>query len=218
MTRPTALSDETLEVTSFLAISRRFLGLAASSPVRTTAVAGADTFPRAAAASLLATSRRQIAATRYRKVARSLLLATGLGAFIPGQAFASLEFWNISDREAGQERYSKILAQRHQQLREALGLTAEQESGWEKLVASEASKQDLGVGQPKDWSSLSVPERAEKMLELSRKHQARMTEHVAALKDFYAMLNPDQQKSFEAFHAGPPGLQNPAAAGPSPSS
>jgi len=167
---------------------------------------------------LLATSRRQIAATRYRKVARSLLLATGLGAFIPGQAFASLEFWNISDREACQERYSKILAQRHQQLREALGLTAEQESGWEKLVASEASKQDLGVGQPKDWSSLSVPERAEKMLELSRKHQARMTEHVAALKDFYAMLNPDQQKSFEAFHAGPPGLQNPAAAGPSPSS
>jgi hypothetical protein len=151
-------------------------------------------------------------------VARSLLLATGLGAFIPGQAFASLEFWNLSDSEARQERYSKILAKRHQQLREALGLTAEQESGWEKLVASEESKQGPGVGLPKDWSSLSVPERAEKMLELSRKHQARMTEHVAALKDFYAILSPDQKKTFEAFHAGAPGLHNPGVADPPPGS
>jgi hypothetical protein len=56
------------------------------------------------------------------------------------------------------------------------------------------------------------------MLELSTRHQLRMTEHVAALKDFYALLGADQKKTFEAFHAGLPGLQNPGAADPPPSS
>jgi len=205
MTRQTALSEETLEVTSFLAISRRFLGLAADLPARMTAVAGADPFPRVAAASLLATSRRQVAATRYRQVARSLVLATGLGAFVPGQVFASQEFWNMGDRETSHERYSRILAQRHQQLHEALRLTAEQESGWEILMASEASSQDFGLGQAREWSSLSVPERAEKMLELSKARQVQLAEHVAALKAFYAVLTPEQQKTFEDFHAGPRG-------------
>ena len=53
-----------------------------------------------------------------------------------------------------------------------------------------------------DWSKLSVTERADKMLEMSKARQERMGEHVVALKAFYAVLTPAQQKSFEDFHAG----------------
>ena len=210
MTRTTAVSDEKFDTVSFLAISRSFFGLAVDAHARTTFITGADSVagfdpdpvPRSAAASLLESSRRQIAAYRYRKVARSLLLATSLGAFIPGQAFASQEFWNMSDREISQERHAKLLVQHHQRLHEALRLTVEQESGWQKLLASEQPKQFVELGQTRDWAMLSVPERAEKVLELSRMQQAQLTEHVAALKSFYAMLSPGQKKTFEAFHAG----------------
>lgn len=200
MTRFTALSNETLDVTSFLAISRRFLGLASV----------VDSPPEAATSSPEASSRK-IAATRYRKAARSLLLATGLGALVPGQAFASQAFWSIGDSETEtrQEGVWKIAAQHHQQLREALELTVEQASGWERLLAFDVSTQEPGVGQAKAWStSLTVPERAEKILELVSRHQLWMTDYVAALKDFYAMLSPGQKRTFEAFHAGQPGLQS----------
>ena len=199
MTEVTAIATETINIASFLKISREFLGLNTNSvPVRS--------------------NPRRTATNRYRRVARSLLFATGFGAFMSSHAFADGECRNTNDREARHARYSKMEAQRQQQLHDALRLTAEQESGWEKLLASESSRQFPGVGQLKDWSSLSVPERAEKMLEFSRKQQARMTEHVAALKNFYAMLNTDQKKTFEAFHAGPSGIQNPGVADPPPSS
>ena len=52
-----------------------------------------------------------------------------------------------------------------------------------------------------DWTKLKAPERAEKMLELSKARQVVMAEHVAALKTFYALLTPKQQKIFEEQHA-----------------
>jgi Spy/CpxP family protein refolding chaperone len=36
-----------------------------------------------------------------------------------------------------------------------------------------------------------------------KEHQAHQTEHVAALKEFYAVLTPDQKKVFDDFHSGP---------------
>jgi Spy/CpxP family protein refolding chaperone len=41
------------------------------------------------------------------------------------------------------------------------------------------------------------------MLEMMKERQVRMGEHVAALKEFYAVLTPEQKATFDKFHSGP---------------
>jgi hypothetical protein len=106
----------------------------------------------------------------------------------------------------------------HKVLHEALKLTPAQEPGWQKLMDSEHPKVAANAGQPIDWSKLTAPERAEKMLELAKVRQEQMAEHVAALKVFYASLTPEQQKAFEDAHAAPRagvGMKKPMNAAPS---
>jgi Spy/CpxP family protein refolding chaperone len=136
--------------------------------------------------------------TSYRKFVQSLFLAAGLGAFVAGSAMAEPG----CDHKGGHsERHAKMMEQHHNQLHDALKLTTEQEPAWKKLMDSEQPRPALSGGQPEDWAKLNAPERAEKMLELSKARQVQMAEHVAALKAFYAMLTPEQQKVFEDFHS-----------------
>lgn len=138
----------------------------------------------------------------YRKVVQSLLLAAGVGAFATAPAMADP---GCDHRGGHSERHAKMMEQHHTQLHDALKLTAEQEPAWKKLMDSEQPRAAAQGGPAEDWAKLNAPERAEKMLELSKARQAQMTEHVAALKAFYAVLTPEQQKTFEDFHASPRG-------------
>ncbi len=136
----------------------------------------------------------------YRKLAQSFFLAAGLGALVAGPVMADP---GCGPMGAHQEHHAKMMEQHHKQLHDALKLTPEQEPGWNKLMASEQPRPGLSGGQPEDWAKLNAPERAEKMLELSKARQVQMAEHVAALKAFYATLTPEQQKAFEDHHAAP---------------
>jgi len=151
----------------------------------------------------------------YRKVAQSLLLVAGLGAVAASPAMADPGCGPMGNH---QERHVKMMEQHHQQMHDALKLTPEQEPAWAKLLESEQPRPALSGGQPEDWAKLKAPERAEKMLELSKARLVQMTEHVAALKAFYATLTPEQQKVFEESHAaqrggmrGKPGPRAPGA-------
>jgi len=136
----------------------------------------------------------------YRDIARNLLIAVGMGAFLAGPVLADPECPVTGTGVTYHERHVKQMEQHHKQLHDALKLTAEQEAGWVKLTASEQPV--AGATQTEDWSKLTAPERAEKMLELSKAHQERMTGHVAALKAFYDTLTAEQKKIFEDSHAG----------------
>ena len=138
----------------------------------------------------------------YRNFVQSFLLAAGIGAFTTGPA--------IADPGCGHDQmgnhpewHEKMMERHHTLLHDALKLTTEQEPAWKKLMESEQPRPALSGGQPEDWAKLNAPERAEKMLELSKARQVQMAEHVTALKAFYALLTPDQQKIFEDFHSGP---------------
>jgi Spy/CpxP family protein refolding chaperone len=48
---------------------------------------------------------------------------------------------------------------------------------------------------------LSTPERLDKQLDMMRKREAFAEQRIAATKDFYATLSPEQQKIFDAEHA-----------------
>jgi len=138
----------------------------------------------------------------YRKIAQSLLLVAGLGAMASAPAMAGPDCGGMGSHR---EHHEKMMEQHHKQLHDALKLTPEQEPGWNKLMESEHHKPLVGVGKQEDWAKLKTPERAEKMLDLSKARQTQMEEHVEALKAFYAQLKPEQQKVFDDFHMGPRG-------------
>lgn len=103
------------------------------------------------------------------------------------------------------EQRGERMQQHQKRLHDALKLTPDQEGAWKKFVDSNQPPARTERGEPGDWAKLPAPERAEKMLEFAKKRQERMAEHVAALKTFYAVLTPEQQKTFDEFHAGPRG-------------
>lgn len=142
---------------------------------------------------------QQIPVRSYRKIVQSLLFVAGLGTFAAGPVMADM---GCDGKEHHQEVRAKMLEQHHLKLQAALKLTPEQEPAWRNLVASEQPKQMFDRDQRAAWAKLNTPERAEKMLELSKLRQAQMAERVAVLKTFYATLTPEQQKIFEDAHVG----------------
>jgi len=111
---------------------------------------------------------------------------------------------HTSDRIGQQTEYrSARMLQRHQKLHASLKLSAEQESAWDKLLVSEAAQPKPDAMHHADWNELSMPERAERMLEHQKIRQAAMTEHLVILKAFYNILDTAQKKTFDDFHAAP---------------
>ena len=94
------------------------------------------------------------------------------------------------------------IAQRQQKLHDALKLTSAQEAAWTTYIG--AVKPQTPVGRPDrvSFKDLPAPERMEKMLELRKERLAKQETHLAALKTFYAVLTPEQQKTFDAAAAG----------------
>jgi protein CpxP len=176
-----------MNIQAFIAASREYFAL--------------DDKPGAArqqtAVSTVIARLQRTSVNSYRKVAQSLFLAVGFGAFVAGPAMADPGCGRMGSH---QEHHARMMEQHHKQLHDALKLTPEQEAGWTKLMESEQPRTALSGGKPDDWAKLNAPERAEKMLELSKARQVQMAEHVTALKAFYATLTPEQQKTFEAQH------------------
>lgn len=186
---PIANAPQPQHILAFLRTSRQYLGLAEEE-------AEAKQPP---CNSVMTLTMKRTSMSAYRKLIHSFLLATGVAALAVGPAMADPGCGHLGGHS---ERHAQHLEQHHQQLHDALKLTAEQEPAWKKLMDSETPRAVAQGGKPDDRAKLKAPERAEKMLELSKVRQEQMTEHVAALKALYAVLTPEQQKTFEDFHAG----------------
>jgi Spy/CpxP family protein refolding chaperone len=100
-------------------------------------------------------------------------------------------------------------AKHHDKLHAALKLTADQENAWKKLMAAESAMPRPDPARHEAMSKLSTPERADMMLAHMKEREASMTQHVAALKEFYGVLTAEQKVAFDAAHQG----QRPAARG-----
>ena len=82
-------------------------------------------------------------------------------------------------------------------LHDKLKLTAQQETAWKKFAAQQPMLDKADRPDPAEMAKLNAPQRLEKGLEHMRAMEAKMTEHLAALKEFYAVLTPEQQKIFD---------------------
>ncbi|MGV8893645.1 MAG: Spy/CpxP family protein refolding chaperone [Burkholderiaceae bacterium] len=100
------------------------------------------------------------------------------------------------------ERMQEYRAKRQTELHAKLKLSATQEPAWKTYTASmtpptmeqrQALRPDRAAMQ-----SMPAPQRMEAMLERMKQNQTRMENHLTALKTFYAVLTPEQQKTFDA--------------------
>ncbi len=88
-----------------------------------------------------------------------------------------------------------------QKLKTALKLSPDQEPAWTALAGAMAPPARPQRPDRAEMEKLSMPERLDKMKQLmSQHHEARMAEmdkHAAAVKSFYAVLTPEQKKTFD---------------------
>lgn len=99
--------------------------------------------------------------------------------------------------QAGMEKH-------HARLHEQLKLTPQQEGAWTAFMEATKPRQapmsDAAKAERQAMASMNAPERMEKMLGHAKDRLARMQQHLDALKTFYAVLTPEQQKIFDASH------------------
>lgn len=113
-----------------------------------------------------------------------------------GDAHAAAPMEHAKMAEKMQDRMAKHRAEIHDKLK----LSAAQEPAWKTFV--EATTPGIRPAAPdrKEMEKLNTPERMEKMLERFKEHQSKMEQHLAALKTFYAVLTPEQQRIFDDSH------------------
>lgn len=141
--------------------------------------------------------------TGYRILVSSILLASSLGVVAAPPVAGPPNCGPMGPRGENWEHRAGSIEMHHQKLHAALKLKPEQEGAWKKLMDSEPAMAKARPAISEDWSKLTTPERADKMLERMKEHQAQQTVHVAALKEFYAVLTPEQKKTFDDFHSVP---------------
>ncbi len=138
--------------------------------------------------------------TRYRSIFTALFLVSSIAGVAAPVAAASYGCGSTGDRGSFFEHRAERMERHQKRLLDALKLSPEQEIAWQKFVASDGSMpMNRAAAKSEDWTKLTAPERAEKRLDMMRERQARMGDHVAALKEFYAVLTPEQQKTFDDF-------------------
>ena len=94
-------------------------------------------------------------------------------------------------------RMEKMHEQRLATLHDKLKLTAQQEPAWKKYAAQKPMFDKTSHPDPEEMAKLNSPQRLEKALERMRAMEGKLTDHLAALKEFYAGLTPEQQKIFD---------------------
>ena len=85
-------------------------------------------------------------------------------------------------------------------MHDELKLTEKQEAAW-KTYTDSMMPNKMEKENEHDWDKLTTPQRADKMLERSKKHSENMQSHVSAMKAVYATLTTAQQKTYDDFHA-----------------
>ncbi|MCP1576933.1 Spy/CpxP family protein refolding chaperone [Herbaspirillum rubrisubalbicans] len=97
-------------------------------------------------------------------------------------------------------KFEQMRAKHQAQLHDKLKITASQEAAW-KLFLDKTKPAPLDpAARPskEEWAKLTTPERLDQKLEMMRKREAFAEQRVAATKEFYATLSPEQQKTFDA--------------------
>ena len=96
---------------------------------------------------------------------------------------------------------AESMAKRQTALHDKLSLSATQEAAWktfsDKLQATAPTKSDAAP-----VATMTAPERADQMAAFLQTAQRRAATRAQAVKEFYAVLSPEQQKTFDSQFQG----------------
>ena len=103
-------------------------------------------------------------------------------------------------------KIQEMIAKRQADLKAKLKLAPAQEGAWSQYVAAMQPPADMGrrfdpeqrKKMHKEMDKLSTPERIERMNAMKSQRDAEMARRTDAVKTFYAALNPEQQKVYDA--------------------
>jgi protein CpxP len=123
----------------------------------------------------------------------------GLGSAIAAQAQEATapQHHAYATTKFDPAKHAERVAQREQKLHDALKLTAAQESAWKTYLAAIKPQTPIGRADRVSLKDLPAPQRMEKQLEFSKQRLEKQEARLAALKSFYAVLTPEQQKTFD---------------------
>jgi len=98
-----------------------------------------------------------------------------------------------------QSQRAEHRAKRLQELKVFLQLQSNQEADWSTFSAALQSPMNRPVPMnPAEMEKLTTPERIDKMMTMKAARDAQINSRMTATKTFYASLNPQQQKVFDA--------------------
>jgi periplasmic protein CpxP/Spy len=108
------------------------------------------------------------------------------------------------DHGPGGERMKERMEKHAAELHDKLKLNATQEGAWKTYIGKIMPAKMPQRPDRAEMARLTAPERMEKMQGLMKDREKQMEERVAATKEFYAVLTPEQRKTFdEQFPVGP---------------
>jgi Spy/CpxP family protein refolding chaperone len=128
-------------------------------------------------------------------------LALGAGSFSayadkPGSDGMDGGRMSSRDHAKSGEQMRERMAKHQAELHDKLKLNASQEQAWGRFA--DRMKPGARPARPDraELAKLSAPERMERMLARMQEGEKRMADRLAATKEFYAVLTPEQQKVF----------------------
>ena len=152
-----------------------------------------------------------------RKMKRQLRLLASVAAFAAFAAGASLAAAQDLPPQPAQAKHEAMMhdhMQAHAKaLHDILNIRPDQEAAWQTFIASMVPPPHPDMdhhGEGRD-AALTTPQRLDAEAAKMAEHQAAFQRHAEAVKRFYAVLSPQQQKAFDAMsammmrHMGPGG-------------
>ena len=112
-------------------------------------------------------------------------------------------------------KFEARMAKRQAKLHDELKITPPQEGAWKTYIGQmKPNPSGMPMHRPseEEWAKQTAPERMDHRIDMMKKMETRMGERAAALKQFYAVLTPEQQKVLDKHfshhhrgHGGPRG-------------
>lgn len=100
------------------------------------------------------------------------------------------------DRAKFQERMKERMAKRQAELHDKLKLTAAQGPAWKSFTEKMKPANPPARPDRAEMDKLTAPERMERGLAMMKEREKIMADRLTAVKEFYAVLTPEQQKVF----------------------
>ena len=100
-------------------------------------------------------------------------------------------------QEQRQAKMAEHVAKRTARLHDELKITPAQENAFRAYVAAMKPQPMQARGERASWKELTAPARMEKMIAMQKQRTAEMEARMPALNAFYAVLSPEQKKTFD---------------------